>query len=374
MADVDDISTLALDGDSDDCISGGQLPMEKKEINNIHFSHDHNVFTCATESGVKVYLADPLQLKVELHSSMVGSIGLAQTLHSTNLIAIVGGGSTPKFAENAVLIWDELKHDFVLEFTFSSAVLNLKLRKDRFLVVERCKIHVYTFPNNPKRLFVVETGDNPRGLCEISPYTTSERQVMVFPGHKTGSLQIMDFNTSSPGASSSPVNILAHQGAIACVALNNQGTMVATASMKGTLIRVYETTRKTLVVEFRRGSDPATVYSIAFSPDSDFLVASSDKGTVHIFALKDTRLNRKSAFSKMGFLGQYIESQWALANFNIKDDCASVCSFGPKNTVYAVCENGSFHRYIFNSDGSCKRENYERFIDLQTETSDDSDD
>lgn len=35
--------------------------------------------------------------------------------------------------------------------------------------------------------------------------------------------------------------------------------------------------------------------SINFSHDSSFLCASSDKGTVHIFALKDTRLNRRSA-------------------------------------------------------------------------------
>lgn len=35
--------------------------------------------------------------------------------------------------------------------------------------------------------------------------------------------------------------------------------------------------------------------SINFSHDSSFLCASSDKGTVHVFALKDTKLNRRSA-------------------------------------------------------------------------------
>lgn len=40
--------------------------------------------------------------------------------------------------------------------------------------------------------------------------------------------------------------------------------------------------------------DPATVYCINFSLDSDFLCCSSDKGTIHIFALKDSHLNRRS--------------------------------------------------------------------------------
>lgn len=37
------------------------------------------------------------------------------------------------------------------------------------------------------------------------------------------------------------------------------------------------------------------VVSITFSADSAFLCASSDKGTVHIFAIKDTSLNKRSS-------------------------------------------------------------------------------
>ncbi|XP_074603150.1 WD repeat domain phosphoinositide-interacting protein 4-like [Brevipalpus obovatus] len=340
---------------------------ERKEINNVQFNQEHNLFTCSMETGVKVYNVDPLAIKTSLDTTTCGSVAHCHVLHRTNLFAIVGGGSKPKFADNAVVIWDDHKKSFVLEFTFSSPILSVRTRKDRLVVVEYNRVHVFTFPQNPKRLFAVDTGDNPKGICEISPYTSSERQVMVFPGYRVGSLQIMDLNSTEPGSSASPVNIMAHQGEIACMALNNQGTMVATASVKGTLIRVYDTTRKTLIVELRRGTDPATLYSINFSPDSDFLVASSDKGTVHIFALKDTRLNKRSTLSKMGFLGQYVESQWALTNFTVKDDCASICGFGPKSSVYAICEDGSFHKYIFSQDGSCKRSTFERFVDLTEE-------
>ena len=77
--------------------------------------------------------------------------------------------------------------------------------------------------------------------------------------------------------------------------------------------------------------------SITFSRDSEFLCASSDKGTVHIFALKDTHLNRRSTFSKMGFLGNYVESQWALATFTVPPECACVCAFGSRNSVIGNC-------------------------------------
>ena len=94
--------------------------------------------------------------------------------------------------------------------------------------------------------------------------------------------------------SSSPATINAHKGELACIAVNQQGTLIATASEKGTLIRVWDANKKEILNELRRGSDPATVNCINFSHDSEFLCCASDKGTIHIFALKHPHLNRRS--------------------------------------------------------------------------------
>lgn len=53
------------------------------------------------------------------------------------------------------------------------------------------------------------------------------------------------------------------------------------------LVRVYDTLSGELIQELRRGADKAEVYSIAFSAGATMLACTSDKGTVHIFRLKE---------------------------------------------------------------------------------------
>lgn len=87
-------------------------------------------------------------------------------------------------------------------------------------------------------------------------------------------------------ASLSVTNIVqAHKSPVAFVALNSTGTMLATASDKGTVIRVFGVPNGDRLHEFRRGSYPAKIYSISFNAASTLLCVSSDTETVHIFKL-----------------------------------------------------------------------------------------
>lgn len=61
----------------------------------------------------------------------------------------------------------------------------------RMVVALLRQIHVFSFLTPTQRLFSLETRDNPQGLCELSRLASAERQLLVFPGHKLGSVQLV---------------------------------------------------------------------------------------------------------------------------------------------------------------------------------------
>ena len=45
----------------------------------------------------------------------------------------------------------------------------------------------------------------------------------------------------------------------------------------------------------------------------------------------------------MSFLGNYIESQWALANFTVPPECACICAFGSNKSSVVGTKDITFY-------------------------------
>ncbi|KAI5287380.1 autophagy protein, partial [Ascosphaera acerosa] len=79
--------------------------------------------------------------------------------------------------------------------------------------------------------------------------------------------------------------IAAHRSPLCCIALNGEGTLLATASDKGTIVRVFSVPDGQKLYQFRRGSMPARIYHMSFNVTSTLLCVSSASDTIHIFKL-----------------------------------------------------------------------------------------
>lgn len=77
--------------------------------------------------------------------------------------------------------------------------------------------------------------------------------------------------------------IEAHESTLRALTLTANGSFLATASHKGTVIRVWDVATSHNLYEFRRGVERAQITCLAFSWDDRWLSCASDKGTTHIF-------------------------------------------------------------------------------------------
>ncbi len=61
---------------------------------------------------------------------------------------------------------------------------------------------------------------------------------------------------------------------------------MATASEKGTVIRLHSIIDGKLLQEVRRGTEFANIFSISFDQYGQWMASSSDQGTIHVFSVK----------------------------------------------------------------------------------------
>jgi WD40 repeat protein len=153
-------------------------------------------------------------------------------LFRCNILALVGADANSQYPPNKVLIWDDHQSRCIGEFSFRSEVRSVKLRRDRIVVVLEHKLYVYNFMDL-KLLHQIETLANPRGLCCLSH--DSNTFVLACPGLHRGQVRIEHFGLNVMKL------INAHDSHIACLTLTMDGLLLATASTRGTLIRIFNT-------------------------------------------------------------------------------------------------------------------------------------
>ncbi|KAK9381320.1 WD40-repeat-containing domain protein [Kockiozyma suomiensis] len=278
------------------------------------FNQDQECLAIGHEHGFQVFNTDPMERRVKREFAD-GGIGIVQMLHRTNYLALVGGGRTPKYPQNKVIIWDDLKNIAALSLEFLSPVLQVLLSRTRIVVCLRNKVYVYIFSSPPVRLSVYETIDNPTGICAM------QNNRLVFPGITEGHIQIVDL--SPQGHDRNLISIVrAHKGKIKCLAVSHDGSLIASASDTGTIIRIYSSANTTLLHEFRRGIDRAVIHCLSFSPSSNRLALLSDKDTLHIFDTSPLSgsSNRRHILSKVPLLPRYFSGEWSFVSSRISDD------------------------------------------------------
>lgn len=363
------------------------------------FNQDANCFAVGTSQGFRVFISEPF----DEHFGRIfpsGGIGIVEMLYRTNILALVGGGAIPAFPPNQVVFWDDHAVAPVGQLTFPEVVLAVKLRRDRIVVATKNMVYIYNFENFDL-VAKHPTADNVFGVVSLS--SAPSHCVLATLARQTGYARVENYTAKKS------VVFKAHESAIRFMALSPDGSLLATCSQKGTIIRIYDTTGDCAAPlhELRRGTNAAEIYCIAFSHDASMLCAYSDKGTLHLFvnparasaaaAAAATSATHHTSYSSASsssgsssssmsstmddhpepannqrsrlsfassFLPKYFSSEWSFAHWK-GPEVPAVCAFGgkPNSVVLITCE-GEYYEVLYDAaKGTLVQGAFHRFRD-----------
>ncbi|XP_015689521.1 autophagy-related protein 18b isoform X2 [Oryza brachyantha] len=308
------------------------------------FNQDNSMFYVGTKDGFRIFDAHNGRLCYEKN---IGGIGNMEMYFGSNLLAIVGTGEQPVLSPRRLCLFDTKIGATKKDLNFKTSVLAVRLSRKRLVVVLQDRTFIYDL-NSTTILEEIETVPNTKGLCAFAP--KSEACYLAIPA-STSKGSALVYKASEPELI---CQIDAHQSALAAMAFSSNGTYLATASEKGTIIRVYLVAQATKSHSFRRGTYPSTIYSLSFGPSNDLpdvLVATSSSGSLHMFFLDGARNRRNQTNRLLGsIIPGAITDALDPANHHIIHNV--IPAEIKRTVVYIISHDGYFREYTINTKKS----------------------
>ncbi|WWC92789.1 uncharacterized protein L201_007748 [Kwoniella dendrophila CBS 6074] len=283
------------------------------------FNQDFSCIAVGHKKGYTILNCDPFG---KVHSKNdQGATGIVEMLFCTSLVALVGAADTqPSNSPRKLQIVNTKRQSTICELIFPTSVLAVKMNRKRLIVVLENEIYIYDI-STMKLLHTIETGPNPNAVCALS--SSSEHSYLAYPSPAPSASSAPLSSNAVPAAPPAPTTgdvllfdtislsalnvIQAHKTPIAALALNSTGKMLATASDKGTVVRVFSVPDAKKLWQFRRGTQNAKIFSMNFNLASSLLAVSSDSSTIHIYKLANSKGTSSSSMGHTETIPEHID-------------------------------------------------------------------
>ncbi|XP_078017878.1 WD repeat domain phosphoinositide-interacting protein 1 isoform X6 [Epinephelus lanceolatus] len=241
------------------------------------FNQDSTSLAVGTKTGYKLFSLTMVEnLDCINESAETPDVYIVERLFSSSLIVMVSTTMPQRMN-----IYHFKKGTEICNYSYPNNILAIKLNRQRLVVCLEESIYIHNIKDMKLLKTLLNTPINPSGLCALS--INHSNSYLAYPGSATiGEIIVYDANSLN-----TVTMIPAHDSPVAALTFNASATKLASASERGTVIRVFSVPEGLRLFEFRRGMKRyVNISSLSFSPDGQFLCASSNTETVHIFKLE----------------------------------------------------------------------------------------
>jgi autophagy-related protein 18 len=252
-----------------------------KEIYYVNFNQDASSLAVCHEAGYHLYNMGSIEhtngtgLEPAHQSNIPEKTAIVERLFQSSLITLVSLNHSRKLQ-----VFHFQKGTEICSHSYTSAIKAVRMNRKRVVVCLEESVHVHNIRDMRLMHMIRDTPTNREGLIDLC--SSDHSCYLAYPGSAThGHVNIFD---ADPLVAT--CTIAAHDAPLAALRFNADGNKLATASVKGTVIRIFAIPSGERLYEFTRGMKRCVqINSLAFSADSKFLCSSSNTETVHIFSL-----------------------------------------------------------------------------------------
>lgn len=145
----------------------------------------------------------------------------------TNILFLVATGENPDFPSDQVMVWDDKKQQPQYHVQYHEPIKSLSFTNDMYIVGKEASIMCMTLADH-KTQIEIHTCPNHKGIHAVS---YSEEFCVATTHKQPGYFQLTWFKKAEVGFQTfKQIEGKAHDNAIVCMALNNSGSILATAS------------------------------------------------------------------------------------------------------------------------------------------------
>ncbi|XP_066560702.1 WD repeat domain phosphoinositide-interacting protein 1 isoform X2 [Amia ocellicauda] len=247
------------------------------------FNQDTTSLAVGTKTGYRLFSVTAVDRLDRIHESKTPDVYIVERLFSSSLVVVVSLAMPRRMN-----VYHFKKGTEICNYSYSNNILAVRLNRQRLIVCLEESIYIHNIKDMKLLKTLLNTPSNPTGLCALS--INHANSYLAYPGSSTiGEIIVYDANNLS-----TVTMIPAHDSPLAAVTFNASGTKLASASERGTVIRVFTIPEGLKLFEFRRGMKRyVNISSLSFSSDAQFLCASSNTETVHIFKLEQHSPSRE---------------------------------------------------------------------------------
>ncbi|XP_036250446.1 WD repeat domain phosphoinositide-interacting protein 1 isoform X2 [Molothrus aeneus] len=249
--------------------AAAEAPGAPAALSCFSYNQDCTSLAIGTTTGYRLFSLSSVEQLDQVHeSNEIPDVYIVERLFSSSLVVVVSHAKPQQMN-----VYHFKKGTEICNYSYSSKILSIRLNRQRLVVCLEESIYIHNIKDMKLLKTIMDTPPNTTGLCALS--INHANSYLAYPGSATsGEIALYDGNTL------------------------------------GTVIRVFSIPGGQKLYEFRRGMKRyVNISSLVFSMDSQFLCASSNTETVHIFKLEhltDSRPEEPPTWS--GYMGKMFQA------------------------------------------------------------------